>query len=108
MAGTPGRGAATSHQRSDVVRVLSLSPSGVIDVGIQPLSPFLDVEVPDAVAFSLAANASGQIYPALYLRQRGAITEKLLDPHPLMDFRTPDHRRAADAALQPVLRVGVG
>ncbi|HXA43636.1 MAG TPA: NAD(P)-binding domain-containing protein [Candidatus Solibacter sp.] len=108
LTGAPGRGGDIFHQRSYLVRVMSLNPSGVIDEGIQPLSHFLDVEGPDAVAVTLEANAAGQIYPALYLRQKGVISERLLDPHPLMDFRTPDHRRAAEAALEPVLRVGVG
>jgi thioredoxin reductase len=108
LTGVGGRGADIFHQRSYLVRVISLGPSGLTDDGIQPLSHFLDVEGgPDAVAVTLETNASGQIYPALYVRQGGAVKEHLLDPHPLLDFRTTDHRAAAESILRQLLGVGV-
>jgi thioredoxin reductase len=108
LTGVGGRGADIFHQRSYLVRVISLGPSGLTDDGIQPLSHFLDVVAgPDAVAATLETNASGQIYPALYVRQNGAVKEQLLDPHPLLDFRTADHRSAAESILRPLLGVGV-
>jgi thioredoxin reductase len=107
LTGVGGRGADIFHQRSYLARVISLGPSGLIDDGIQPLSPFLDEGGPDAVAVTLETNASGQIYPALYVRQHGAVKEHLLDPHPLLDYRTADHRAAAESILRPLLGVGV-
>jgi len=107
LTGVPGRGADIFHQRSYLVRVISLDSSGVADDGIQPLSHFLDAEGPDAVAATLEANSSGQIYPALYLRHNGAIKEHLLDPNPLLDYRTPEYRAAAESVLKPLLGVGV-
>jgi thioredoxin reductase len=107
LTGVGGRGADIFHQRSYLVRVIRLASSGVADDGIQPLSHFLDVEGPDAIAATLEANAAGQIYPALYVRRDGAIDEHLLDPDPLLDFRTPEHRARIEAALKPWLGVGV-
>jgi thioredoxin reductase len=107
LTGVAGHGADIFHQRSYLVRVISLGASGVADEGIQPLSHFLDVEGPNAIAATLEANASGQIYPALYLRQDGAIKEHLIDPDPLLDYRTSDCQAAMSAILKPLLGVVV-
>jgi thioredoxin reductase len=107
LTGSPGHGADLFHQRSYLVRVITVASSGITDDGIQPLSHFLDVEGPDAVAATLEANASGQIYPALYVRRGGAIKEYLLDPDPLLDYRGPEYHAAAESALKPVLGASV-
>jgi hypothetical protein len=107
LTGAAGSGADIFHQHSYLVRVISLAASGAADDGIQPLTHFLDVEGPDAVAATLEANAQGQIYPALYIRRSGAITEHLLDPDPLLDYRTENYRAAAESILKPLLGVGV-
>jgi thioredoxin reductase len=107
LSGAPGAGADIFHQRSYLVRVISLASSGVADDGIMPLSHFLDVEGPDAIAATLEANAAGQIYPALYVRQNGAIKEHLLEPDPLLEYRKDDYRKATESALKPWLGAGV-
>jgi thioredoxin reductase len=108
LSGTAGHGADIFHQRSYLVRVLSLDPTtGVRDEGIQPLTHFLDAGGPDAVAATLEANGSGEFYPALYLRKGGVIEEKLLDPDPLLDFRGDEHRKTMEAALKPLLGISV-
>ena len=88
------------HQKAYLARVVSVtSEDGPRDEGTQPLSVFLDgATEPDAAAITLEADGSGAIFPVAYLRRSGRVTEIALDPHPLLDFATPDHRaRLADA-----------
>ena len=88
------------HQKAYLARVVSLSSEdGPRDEGTQPLSVFLDSATgPDAAAMTLEADGSGAIYPVVYVRRSGSVTEVPLEPHPLLDFATPDHRaRLADA-----------
>ena len=58
---------------------------------------------PDAAALTLEENAAGDIYPVIYTRRGGVMTETTLPPHPLHDFRTRDNERAVVAALQGIL-----
>jgi hypothetical protein len=51
---------------------------------------------------SLEADGTGSIYPVVYVRRSGAMSEVSLDPHPLLDFTTPEHRAQLVAALQPL------
>jgi thioredoxin reductase len=104
LSGGTGYGADIFHQRSYLARVVEVSPdTGAADVGIQPLSHFLDAGGPDAVATTLEANAAGEIYPAVYIRQRGALREVLLEPDPLLDYRADAHQSALRSALKPLL-----
>ena len=41
---------------------------------------------------TLEADGTGAIYPAVYVRRNGAIEERLMTPHPLLDYDTPDAR----------------
>jgi hypothetical protein len=45
----------------------------------------------------------GTIRPAIYVRRAGRVEEVLMDPHPLNDFATADHK----AQLEPVLRAAL-
>ena len=110
LTGAPGLGADIFHQRSYLVRVASIDPSvGIVDEGIQPLEHFFDAGGPDAIAVTLEANGSGDLYPAVYVRQGGACKDPaLLDPSPLLDYRTDDHRRALESAIKVVLGAAVG
>jgi thioredoxin reductase len=60
---------------------------------IVPLTHFLDAPGPDAVAVTVEMNAAGESYPAVYLRRGGEISERILSPHLLHDFRGPEHER---------------
>jgi hypothetical protein len=96
------RGPELWHQRAYLARVVVTDPDrGVYDDGIQPLAHFLDdADGPNAVAMTLEANGKDDPYPCAYLRQKGApAKEILLDPDPLLNFETEDHRRALTAAL---------
>ena len=67
---------------------------GIRDEGVQPLAPFIDDETgPDAIAVTLEADGTGAIYPAVYLRRNGAVEERLMTPHPLLDYSTDESRR---------------
>ncbi len=82
------------HQRGYLARVLSADPAGgVRDDGVQPLAHLLDTGGPDALIATLEADGSGAIYPVLYSRIDGRITERAIDPDPLMRYDTTDARR---------------
>jgi thioredoxin reductase len=82
-------------QKSYLARVVEAD--GATEV--LPLAHFLDASGPDAVAVAVEANASGEVYPAVYLRRDGAVSERLLPPHPLNDFRGSEYERELAALL---------
>ena len=92
------------HQRSYLARVVSLDRGqGITDEGVWPLAHFLDHGGADAVAITLESNGQGNPYPAVYLRKDGAVSEHLMEPNPLLDFRSGDYPRQMQAILEPVL-----
>jgi thioredoxin reductase len=76
-------------QKSYLARAVTVD--GASD--IVPLAHFLDAPGPDAVAVVVEMDAAGETYPAVYLRRNGEITERILPPHHLNDFRGPEHER---------------
>lgn len=66
---------------------------------IVPLAHFLDEAGPDAVAVAVEMNAAGAVYPAVYVRRGGEISEGLLPSQHLNDFRGPDYERELQALL---------
>jgi thioredoxin reductase len=98
------RGPELWHQRSYLARVVTFDAErGITDDGIQPLAHFLDSPGADAVAVTLEANGKDDPYPAIYVRARGATSEHLLPPHPLLDFEGAAYRRELSAALAKML-----
>ena len=92
------------HQRAYLARVVSLDPAeGIRDEGILPLAWFVDAGGPDAIAATLETDGTGAVYPVIYLRRAGAITEHAIDAHPLLDYRTAAARSALAAILAPIL-----
>ena len=92
------------HQRSYLARVVTFDPGrGISDEGIWPLAHFLDTPGPDAIAVTLESNGQGNPYPATYARKNGALTERLLEPHPLLDFRGGDYPRQLADLVEPLL-----
>lgn len=91
------------HQKSYLARTILTDPArGIIDDGILPLQLFVDADGPDGVAVAIEANATGEIYPAVYVRKNNAITEHLLPSNPLLDFETAEHRNQLADALRPL------
>jgi len=70
-----------------------------------PLADFVDAPGPDGVALSIETNDRGDIYPICYVRRGGRVSgESPLDPQPMHDFRTNDHRRRMGEIVAPLLR----
>ena len=88
------------HQRAYLARVVSVNgDAGVRDEGFTPLAHFLDAGGPDAIAVTIEANASGEVYPVAYLRRGGRSEERPLPGHPLGDFGGEAHRQALGSLL---------
>ena len=82
-------------QKSYLARVVDAD--GTTDV--LPLAHFLDAGGPDGVAVAVEANADGRVYPAVYVRRNGDVSERLLPSHHLHDFRGSDYERELGALL---------
>jgi len=94
------RGPEVWNQRAYLARIVGLDPAvGIRDEGMMPLSVFVDAIGSDALAITLEADGTGDVYPVLYRRVEGRLTEHRLDPHPLLDYETPATRRAIDDVL---------
>jgi thioredoxin reductase len=92
------------HQRGYLARVFTVDPeAGLVDDGVQPLSHVLDAGGPDALALTLEADGTGAIYPVLYTRLRGTISERMLDPDPLLRYDGPDARRVIGEVVRTVV-----
>jgi thioredoxin reductase len=91
------------HQKGYLARVITVDPTaGLVDDGVQPLTHWLDAGA-DGVALTLEADGSGAIYPALFARKGGALTERTLDPDPLLRYDTAEVRRAVADLVEPVI-----
>jgi hypothetical protein len=100
------RGPEIWNQRGYLARIVSLDPTrGIRDDGIVPLATFVDEAGPDALAITLESDGSTDVYPVLYSRVGGTLTEHRLDPHPLLDYQTESTRREIDGVLA---RFGAG
>ena len=82
-------------QKSYLARVVDVD--GTSD--ILPLAHFLDVAGPDGVAVAVEANADGDVYPAVYVKRKGDVSEHLLQPHHLNDFRGHDYEQELGGLL---------
>jgi thioredoxin reductase len=79
------------HQRAYLARVFSVdADAGLIDDGVQPLTHYLDVDGPNAVAVTLEADGTGAIFPVLYTRIGGEIRERAMVADPLLRYDGPD------------------
>jgi thioredoxin reductase len=87
------------HQKAYLASVVSLDPEdGVRDVGILPLTHFLDHGGPDAVAMTIESDGAS-IFPVVYVRRNGKTEEYALEPDPLHDFEGLTYRRALGQIL---------
>ena len=92
------------HQRAYLAKVISLDPAlGPRDDGVVPLAAFVDSVgddgAGDALAITLEADGSGDIYPVLYLRRAGKVEERAIEPDALLRFDTPATRTRIDGIL---------
>jgi hypothetical protein len=94
------------HQRGYLARVVTHDPTvGLVDDGFQPLAHWLDSGDADGLAWTLEADGSGAIYPVLFARRDGRLTERTLEPDPLLRYDGADVR-AAVADLVAAMRPG--
>jgi thioredoxin reductase len=83
------------HQRSYLAWMVDRDARrGLLELGIQPLTWFLDDGPRDGLAVTLEADGSGAIYPVLYVRQASRVEEHLLEPDPMGDYRSSSYRKA--------------
>ncbi|MGH2734270.1 MAG: NAD(P)-binding domain-containing protein [Actinomycetota bacterium] len=81
------------HQRGYLARIFVPAENGlIIDRDVQPLAHFLDAPGPDAVGATLESDESSAIYPAIYVRRAGLVSEHLVEPAHMHDFRTSENR----------------
>ncbi|HEV8053727.1 MAG: NAD(P)-binding domain-containing protein [Chloroflexi bacterium] len=92
------------NQRSYLARAISVEAgSGIRDEGIVPLAWFVDSSGPDALAVAVETDDRGDIHPAVYVRRAGRVDERLLESHPLLDFRTPGNRAQLEEIVRPLV-----
>ena len=100
LLGEATRSGALWNQKSYLASVVTFEEDGrVTDGGIVPLAWFVDSEGPDAAAIAVEADPGADIHPTVFVRRRGRVDEHLLDPHPLNEYRTPDHRMQLASVL---------
>jgi thioredoxin reductase len=81
-------------QKGYLARVVDVEGGGPRDVGILPLSAFVDREDgDDACAVAVEYAADGTVIPVVYVRRGGRLAEHALPEHPLHAFDTEEHRR---------------
>jgi hypothetical protein len=90
------------NQKSYLARAFSLEPEqGILDQGIVPLAQFVDEEGPAGVAIAVETDDTGDIHPAVYVRESGRpAVETLLSSHPLHEFRTADNKSHLSTLLR--------
>jgi thioredoxin reductase len=92
------------HQRAYLARVFSVdADAGLVDDGIQPLTHFLDVDGPNAVAVTLEADGTGAIFPVLYTRIGGEIRERAMVADPLLRYDGADARQEILAIVREAI-----
>ena len=87
-------------------RAISRDADGrVRDEGIVSLAEYVDVPGPDGVAITIETDDRGDIHPAVYVRRGGRVdTDKVLDGHPMHEYRTDEHRKQLEDMIGGVLR----
>jgi thioredoxin reductase len=86
-------------QKGYLARVVAFTEAGIRDDGILPLEYFVDGVGEDSAAVAVEMDADGTIYPGVYLRREGRLTEHHLDPHPTYAFDSDAHRSDLEALL---------
>ena len=86
------------RKRSYLARTVGVDAHGLIrDEGIEPLSHYLDDTAgADGLAATLETDSTGAIYPCIHLRTSGQVEERLMTPHPLLDYETPTQAAGGD------------
>lgn len=102
LASSAARAPELWNQQGYLAHVISFGEQ-ITDDGIQPLAAFVDEAGPDAAAITVETDGAGDIHPALYVRRAGAVEERILGSHALLDFDTDEHRAEIAAALKGLI-----
>jgi thioredoxin reductase len=89
-------------QKGYLARVLTVGGE-IRDEGIVPLEHFVDQVGPNAVAVAVEMDSQATIYPSVYVREGGNLSEHHLDPHPAHAFDDEGYARELAARLEPFL-----
>ena len=60
---------------------------------VVPLAHFVDSGGPDALAASIEMNEKGDVYPVVYVRRGGEVSERTLEPDPLRNYEQASYRK---------------
>ena len=82
-------------QKSYLARAVSKTG----ETRIVPLADWLDHRRDRWLAIAVEMNASGEIYPNVYVDRRGGVEEHVLPSHDLNDFEGKAYRRVLEALL---------
>jgi thioredoxin reductase len=89
------------NQQAYLARVVRLPGRGPgVDVGLQPLTHFLDSSNEAAVAITVETDPDGLIRPVAYVRGTKRCSEHALETAPLLDFRTKSNRAMLRALIE--------
>ena len=93
------------RQPAHLARIVTFdSGDGIRDEGILPITPFVDSAGPSAAALVVETDPEGKLQLCVYVRRNGRVTEHLLPPAFMHDFRTPEHRAELESLLQGLVR----
>jgi thioredoxin reductase len=89
-------------QQSNLARKLSYENGSILDDGAVPLVEFVDSAGPDAIAITVEVDRDENLQPAVYVRTRAGVTEHVLPPAWLHDFRTDENRARLEELIAPL------
>jgi thioredoxin reductase len=90
-------------QKGYLARVVTFTDAGIRDDGILPLEHYVDEVGEDSAAVAVEMDGEGTIYPAVYVRRGGRLSEHHLDPHPTYAFDSEEHRTELAELLRPLV-----
>ena len=93
------------RQPAHLARIISFdSGEGIRDEGILPVTPFVDSAGPPAAALIVETDPEGKLQLCVYVRRNGRVSEHVLPPAFMHDFRTPEHRAELESLLTGLVR----
>ena len=93
------------HQRGYLARVITADPDGgLVDDGVQPLSHVLDAGGARRAGVHARSRRDGRDLPGpVHAGSRGTVSERMVDPDPLLRYDGPDARRVVEEVVRSVV-----
>src|SRR4029077_16979941 len=93
-------GPALWAQKGYLARALTAEGDGFHDDDVVPLSSFVDGQGEgDGIAVAIETDTRGTIHPCVYVRQRGKLEERPLDPDQQNRFDVPSYLQDIEKLL---------